>query len=292
MKTSIKITVCLFIHCVLQTSIWGASETWLLESRSMITKTRENPTRGNVLMLANRLDSVTRYLDKTNVDEVALRQDIQNTLLSIPGHAKYFADEIERKRAMIQPGEYTGDYDRLRVFHFETLSHLPSPETVKILGSFLYDDKDFENMTVVEAAGEKHLSGGRSPNSKYATGAFILLEIQNPPYPKSAYIADIEKWRTWYDEIKSGKKAFSFKGQKVEYRFKPDGTWVTIALINPPDDEAKPPTVNQAEPKKLEKRPLRSMKTKENQSSGNVWAWAIGIVMVLMAGLVWLRVKK
>ena len=36
--------------------------------------------------------------------------------------------------------------------------------------------------------------------------------------------------RAWWEEIKSGKRAFSYKGQKVEYRFKPDGTWETIAL--------------------------------------------------------------
>ena len=51
-----------------------------------------------------------------------------------------------------------------------------------------------------------------------------IRPAQNPVFHM---IADT---RAWWEEIKSGKRAFSYKGQKVEYRFKPDGTWETIAL--------------------------------------------------------------
>jgi hypothetical protein len=47
--------------------------------------------------------------------------------------------------------------------------------------------------------------------------------------------------RTWWEQIRSGQRTFSFKGQGVEYRFKPDGTWDTIRIANPADDDPKVP---------------------------------------------------
>ena len=71
---------------------------------------------------------------------------------------------------------------------------------------------------------------------------------------EDAEIVMVQPWQSWWEEIKSGKRTFSFKGKKVEYRFKPDGTWETLAMANPPDDGPKP-TPAKPESTRPEKNP-------------------------------------
>lgn len=205
---------------------------------------------------------------------------LQIEFISIPGHARYFADKIEWERKSLQPGVHPLDYDRHRQRSFETLAHLPSPETVKVLGNFLRDERDREVAVWSEAGGEKHSSGGRSPNCNHAGRALGLIGLRNAPYPKGAYMEDIGKWGLWWEDIQSGKRTFSFLGQKVEYRFKPDSTWETIALANAPDDApraAKSPPAASADP--IQPLVVR-------------WAWIIAVVMLLLAGMTWVRLKR
>jgi hypothetical protein len=236
-------------------------------------------------MLANRLDSATRYLDNTNVDEVALRQDIQNTLLSIPGHAKYFADEIRKKQEAVKDlPPNTGErvnYDSMRRWNFETLQHLPSPETVKELGSFFHDDKDLA-VAPPSRPGDYGCAGGSPPSSILAVEAMSRLGIRIAPnYDIYALdpLANISPWQSWWEEIKSGKKAFSFKGQKVEYRFKPDGTWDTIALINPPEDA---PQTQKAPDPRGKNQTLTSTVKAETGRTASLWPWIVGGVITAL----------
>lgn len=55
---------------------------------------------------------------------------------------------------------------------------------------------------------------------------------------------DLKLWREGHEEVKSGQRPFSFKGQKVGYRFKPDGRWDTLPIANPPDDAVKFPRLS------------------------------------------------
>ena len=75
-------------------------------------------------------------------------------------------------------------------------------------------------------------------------GAIREIGLRNPPEPLDGlalYPDDLlAATRAWWEEVKSGKLTFSFKGQAVEYRFRPDGTWETIPIANPPDDGPKP----------------------------------------------------
>jgi len=65
------------------------------------------------------------------------------------------------------------------------------------------------------------------------------IGLRNAPPTKLYIFQDrevLDENREWWREIESGRKTFSFRGQSVEYRFKPDGTWDTTPIANPPDD--------------------------------------------------------
>jgi hypothetical protein len=85
-------------------------------------------------------------MDGRNSEVQIIYQKIQGELLSISGHARYFAEEIKREQKDVTGfPTNTGprvSYDFNRTKYFETLVHLPSPETIAVLGEFLSDDID------------------------------------------------------------------------------------------------------------------------------------------------------
>lgn len=235
----------------------------------------------------------------------------QAALIAIPGHAKYFADELERLR--LDP---KSNYERIRPTYLaETLMHLPSPETIQVLGHYLSDMQDMpydENPKYNEAVHSGKIRPSDSiplpQNAWLATCALSNIGLRNPPFePVADYIflrlspsaESLPKFRAWWEEVKSGKRTFSFKGHNVEYRFKPDGTWDTIAMGIPPDDGPKaggPPeqsrdskTVSADDGPKVEKeaeQPRESKKARAVESSAEI-GWTVDFRWVLgLAGLI------
>lgn len=257
--------------------------------RSIIGQALANPTNENVLKLGDALVASARFLDVNDPTEVELHRDLQDCMISIPNHAQYFADQIEREQKAVERyPTITGprvSYDFNRTMHFKTLSHLPSPETIAVLGHFLSDDKD----TPVPLMSPDS-DWGPNPRANSYGSAYTIIDIglRNPPVSIARRI-DIDPdrclatTRAWWDEVKSGKRTFSFLGQKVEYRFKPDGTWETIALTDAPDDA----------PKAAKSPPLAAhMTTGSSHPPGIRWGWIAAVVLVLLAGLAWLNRRK
>jgi len=223
-----------------------------------------------------------------NVDKIY--QIIQNDLISISGHAQYFADEIERERETVQylpPNvgpRVSYDTDRNRLF--DVLAHLPSPETVRVLGNYLDDERDLA-LVPPHKPGAIDVTGGSPANAALAATALTQMGIRNPPVGKREYISDFRepasRWKAWYEEVKTGKRPFSFVGQKVEYRFKPDGTLDTLAMANPPDDAPKPPPTRD--------RAKEQPATGPNPPSRTVWPWIIGGTLAVLIAAVWLRLQ-
>ena len=236
---------------------------------------------------------------------------IQKEVLSIPGHAKYFADELERLR--LDP---RSDYERIRATYLaETLKHLPSPETVSVLGHYLGDMRDMpidENPKYNEAV----RSGRIKPadwiplpqNAWLATYALSNIGLQNPPFePVADYsfirfapsAESLPKFRAWWDDVKSGKRTFSFVGQTVEYRFKPDGIWETVTIATPPDDKPKLPDAahpqreNEPEKEQIAKpRPAERGPVAEVGPGYALWKWTTaGIILLIGAGL-WAKLRR
>jgi hypothetical protein len=79
-----------------------------------------------------------------------------------------------------------------------------------------------------------------------------------------------------------GKRAFSFKGQTVEYCFKPDGTWDTIPIANPPDDG--PRYAANTKKEHPEKRSVPVLAEPQEATGGISWWWhGIGGAALLTA---------
>lgn len=181
-------------------------------------------------------------------DRAGTHEAIKNRIITIPGHAEFFGSKISTPYAAIKQdyadGKDTGEigwsgYMRDSMEAFITLSMLPSPETVRVLGEMLSDDWEWPGY-------EKDNFFGTMDTR--ALSSLSKLPIANLPTRKLHTDADmrefLDDWKEWYAEIKSGERAFSFKGQAVEYRFNPDGTWKTIPIANPPDDGPKTPERN------------------------------------------------
>ena len=182
----------------------------------------------------------------------------QDAIISIPGHARYFTDQLEAMR----PTREQSEYHRSRGWYFyDTFPHMPSPEMILVLGHYLDDFRDsnspnlpLEKRTVMIDPHNPNESNRRTPNAWLATYALSNIGLRDLPHhpemrsPHSK--GSIDNWRNaraWYQEVKAGQRTFSFKGKSVEYRFKPDGTWDTIPLKNPPQDAIIYPTAEALE---------------------------------------------
>ncbi len=226
----------------------------------------------------------------------------QSTLLSIPGHARYFADELERLR--LDP---KSDYWRMRQWYLaETLKHLPSPETIQVLGHYLDDERDLPRDRIpgykefVESL-EKPPEFQIFPpeNARLAVYALSRIGLRDAPCPvissysgsnASYWEGTLPKCREWYAKVKSGELAFSFVGGNVEYRFKPDGTWETIPIANPPDD-APQPAQESAMDRSVEKpEPVRADPPQPSLVSTWWWLGICGSTLLVLG--TWFRRKK
>lgn len=213
-----------------------------------IARVETSPTEENFQDIGGHLRGVARYNRPPESSPYYRR--IQKTILSIPGHAEFYAKPIRESYAAYRDQEHPEHlgsdnryFDEMR-YTMPTLRHLPSPETVKALGDMLWEEWEREPSPDSDVVPPRSLA-------KCAVTTITLLNIRDAPSPAiDPYAAPtvLAEWQAWYEQIKSGQRTFSFKGQAVEYRFKPDGTWETTPIANPPDDALQaPPTTSSAE---------------------------------------------
>ncbi len=249
----------------------------------------------------------------------AVYEALQNEFLSLPGHAEYFRDKVENDRATILPKEtYGGTYDFNRILAFEALTHLPSPETIKVLGEYLNDERDAAKEPLWTS---DYILMGTGPNSYYAGKALQNIGLRNADFAQpdtgkepsrnssepdviEKYMqelfsfsvlqreAQLKPWRAWYAEVKSGQRTFSFKGQNGDYRFKPDGTWETLAMDNPPDDGPRPTKPINTNGQRPDKKQNPSVAPQELKPLGNSLPWIVGAIVFLISGAAWVAVRN
>ena len=153
----------------------------------------------------------------------------QAALLTIPGHAEYYRDKILNTREAVKEelkgidterrlGSLThysykfSDFNNERMYGLQTLEHLPSAETVRVLGELLSD----EWVSPIPIQGEKL-------DTPLCGSAVVVLErlpIANKPIKNPRDVPDAEKlesWRRWFQQIKDGKRTFRFEGDATEY---------------------------------------------------------------------------
>jgi hypothetical protein len=144
--------------------------------------------------------------------------DLQQKIMSIPGHAQYFSDKIKIEQESVKNDPHLRggrlDYDRNRgTYISEILINLPSPETIRVLGDFLDDDLDYR------CKPNTHRGYDFYANSDFAMKALVGIGLNNSPQIEkfTDQEQDITLWRNWYAKVKAGTLTFSFVGNPTEY---------------------------------------------------------------------------
>jgi len=247
-----------------------------------IESAKSTPPQEAIPVLSSAVKSLARYPVFQLEERIRVYDQARDALLAIPGHATYWANQLKSEQMKVQnlplkpvPGRIEYDRNRQEILR-GLLSHLPSPESVQALGSFLWDDKD---------AHQRGADDDWAPvqgNSFYAAEGLRNLGLRNSPQPMNPLQStpDVVLWRSWYEDVKNGKRAFSFEGQNVEYRFGPDGT-VSTSPIKAEDRPAPAPS-----------RTSAAAVPQEPAQKNFSWIWLTAAVSAVTALLVIAGVRK
>jgi hypothetical protein len=149
-------------------------------------------------------------------------------LLSIPGHATNYEKRTKELRDAYfnapdsaKLGTLASKLSRYRMYHFQRLEVMPSPEAVRVLGDFLYDDRGSVSGTRGYHI-DHHPYRSIGSSSQYALRALAVLPIEfKPLQPRKGNFVineqDIDAWRLWYEQIKAGTRTFRFEGDPQNY---------------------------------------------------------------------------
>lgn len=222
---------------------------WKSKREKTISDLLAQPNEAKIPQLGEMLRQLKtlNYRNRPERHEVVAM--LEQSLLSIPGHAKYYQDKIETMRAealanskktdeeimkMQDEGVDVvddGSYERYSgMVAFPTLGLMPSAEAVAVLGHFLNDPEGRNGKTLL---GENRSNPGddfgpRPINAEEAAKAIRNLGIEHPPFKapegrEREYLreGEVDAWKDWWNEVKDGKRTYRFKGSAIEYG--PDG---------------------------------------------------------------------
>ena len=239
--TNRQSTVKLLIYIVFLAATpptWEYSPRELEEKRLLVEGWKKMATeplpRKNLNEYINKLglavSAASSSKDKRGTERSEAYWLLRDRLLSIPGHAEYYRDRINRLRQIVDDykaakaenpefvsaaGTGVSRLSTAQLSGFKTLENLPSVETVRVLGEFLSDDRGAE-IPLME-----QINTGEGPNGELAMIAISRLGIANAPTPPIRVSEDMDRrqegWKQWYAEVKAGRRAFRFIGDPVDY---------------------------------------------------------------------------
>jgi hypothetical protein len=209
---------------------------------------------------------------------------VQSALLRIPGHAQFFADQLAEARRISEKPWLDSEYQRIYLQIRDTMIHLPSPETIKVLGGMLESQEDLlttdDRLAIWREQNEMGFQGGIVPSPlSFADTVFKGIGLREssgyPPNGTRDTVLD------WWSRVKSGEVAISFEGQAEEYRFRPDGTWDTIPIANPTGALVTPPQAVRRE-RAEKRRPQAELPphAPEDDPSRSVMMAAVSLLMI------------
>jgi hypothetical protein len=275
----------------------------LAEMKEGLNDWRELVSTFNTLPRNEAIEELGRGLYKTSLTSIyrldereEVRKEIQTALFSIPGHAEYYRDKIEGltipylkssevwgktgKDPMVN-GKYIGtlygELDRARMWSLETLRELPSPETLRVLGEMLND----ERMRIKLLPDKSNLEEVHFVVSNSQKAAYTLHQmIESPPTGMQYfdYDRDIPVWQNWWRQVKEGSRTVRFKGDPQEYGF--SGPVREAKNPDIPRATKRPSTVNEVSPESS--KPSRPLPT----------AWIAGTIAAIFAGISWIILKR
>jgi hypothetical protein len=130
-------------------------------------------------------------------------------LLEIPGFAGHFKQKIQTISAW-ENGESAVPTHESRGWFFQTLTQLPHPETIRVLGELLQDDRDPSKGAASDCP--------YVPNSVNASYALRNIGLRKPPAARLDGDAweEVATWQVWFEQVQNG-KPFSFEGDPRTY---------------------------------------------------------------------------
>ncbi len=250
----------------------------------------------------------------------------QSALLAIPGHAKYYQDQIEKTREFVKyynalPEEEqekirkesleeearrhtpaVGLTDRLSYGQvcynaFEILSLLPSPEAVAVLGHYVEDPEGRDGKDLL--GNPIYIPGSdvapALPNCNRAGLALGKLGIEHPPYP-AADTEDVvlnekrvDAWKQWWSEIKAGRRTYRFIGSPIEYCADGPATPEQIEKIRQARERDEKRAKGHDRPMGNE---LSSEKAFETKKPSNLFSMLIATAAAMLVSIVWYVGRK
>lgn len=193
----------------------------------------------------------------------------QELLLSTPGHAEYYEKRILRlwndfrEKLKNDPSKANGStYLGGTHYDFPVLRHLPSPETVRVLGDMILETEIIDT--------------GECPTIHLASQALQELHhlpLASKPVQNHDVFSDrdLETYRLWYSQIKAGNRTFRFVGDPNEYTLAgPVSRVADVGATSRPNAETPTNAV-----------------TEQTQSSTAIPWYAIGMGVVLVVGAFW-----
>lgn len=219
--TSSKVVIVLLLLIVVQVSRaseWQDMQMGKMESLGGLPISEQIEILGSIVQIGHR--------GELNEEHKAVLARSQSLLISIPGHAEYYEKKIKDRQAMIdaspegEKSNYVPGYGMLQRKSFQILSLMPSPETVRVLGDFLSDEKGGWHFKdgVPPATVTDEVLYPQPRNCDQAAQVLFQL-IDNPPVAGQTqkYGSNIPEWRLWYNQVKAGTRPIRFKGDTQDY---------------------------------------------------------------------------
>jgi hypothetical protein len=213
--------------CILLTlTCHGENADWRSRSLQKIETAGTLPQSEKFETLAILVRAGDQGLDSPSDAQREVSQRAIAALLASPGYGDYFASRLRsiRENSKGEPGSINR-MEEAQLACFYTLRMLPSAESVRVLGEFLYDEEERVPPSLPNQPDDRHARQrelGVNFNAYYSLEAMAKLPLVAPPVPKRkrdfvSYVQDIDAWRLWYEQVKSGKRTFRFEGDPQEY---------------------------------------------------------------------------
>jgi len=210
----------------------------------------------------------------------------RSALLAIPGHAEFYAKKLEEARRKVDEAEgikkgiERSNLLAEQMYSFNKLGLMPSPETVRVLGEYLFDERGAN--PDAKPGGKYGLEDiGESPNSALAVRAIARLPIVSrpiqTPWDKAKYWEDLEPWKLWYQQVKAGTRTFRFEGDPQEYS------------LAGPVSETRDPRI---EDRASRSNDVRSPSLETENKSANLPIWPLSIAGILLVLASWFAMKQ
>ncbi|MBB5351240.1 hypothetical protein HNR46_001474 [Haloferula luteola] len=189
-----------------------------------------NPTIENVGGLARGIRKLGEKSIYPHEDREKVRASLIESIMMIPNFESFLIEGLEVKKLEWRSGiGYPHEYDVERVNVVKTLEAIPAPGSVRALGELLFDDSG------VPYPIEENPDSWSPPENPVLAMRALTEILENPPLdageltPLEEVRIQLEAWRSWFDQVRAGRRSFRLKGSLQSY-----------TLANPTDQKRPP----------------------------------------------------